>query len=1772
MDAKVPLMVVQVNEANNGTDETPARAALLRAPKAGDCLVVVSSAREMEMSEKRQKNRSVQTILYRGLVLVLIILALLAVPQSAAVLSNPTSAPAPAIAPDFGKLPLSFVPNAGQTDPAVRFEVRGMGGMIFFKANEVVLSLPTEAQSPARQDTALAPLDRLREERLAVAKAAAPPSVVRLRFEGANLAPEVMGTERLPGIVNYFIGNDPAKWRTNLPTYASIVYHQLYPGIDLHYDGTEGVLKGTYAVAPHADPTRIRWRYDGATSVRVDEATGDLVIDLAGVGGGSEGRRLTEHAPLAWQGINGQRVPVSARYTMLEDGSIGFVLGDYDTTQRLMIDPTLIYSTYLGGNRSDEGWSIAVDSEGNIYITGFTPSTNFPTTNPLQASYGGGYEDAFVAKLNADGSALVYSTYLGGSQGDYGRGIAVDSAGNAYVMGHTDSSDFPTANPLQATRGGSDDAFVAKLNADGSAFVYSTYLGGSRGDYGYGIAVDGAGKAYVTGRTQSTDFPTANPLQGSNGGDYDAFVAKLNADGSALLYSTYLGGSNYDWGEGIAVDNAGNAYTMGWTRSSNFPTTAEAFDTSHNGGEDAFAVKLNADGNALVYSTYFGGSDSDRGEGIAVDNAGNAYTMGWTRSSNFPTTAEAFDTSHNGYEDAFAVKLNADGSALVYSTYLGGSRGDYGYGIAVDNAGNAYVTGRTDSTDFPTASPLQGSHGGGDYDAFVAKLNADGSALVYSTYLGGSNYDCGYGIAVDSEGNAYVTGYTQSADFPTANPLQGSRGGEYDAFVMKIGIGIESIILSPPSPVKAEVVEFEIIFSDQMNTAIAPTVTIGMDSPYTDHAIAPKTSANYTNGYLNSDTTKWYGTYNFTDTMGDGTYHISIAGAEGLLGKKMATDTSETLVLDTVAPSGSLSIDEGAAYANTTSVTLTTSVTDTTSGGAQMQFSNDGISYDPWESYTSTKTWILSTGDGLKTVYVKYKDYADNVSDAYSGTITLDTTAPTGSISINNEATYVTSQSVNLTLSADDETSGLSQMRFSNGGSGWSDWEDYNTSKSWTLSTGDGTKMVYVQYQDNAGNVGTYTDTIILDTTPPSSSVADLPTYQSTLSFPVSWSGSDATSGVASYDVQFRDGTGVSWEDWQVDTIATSTAFAGIDGHTYYFQSRARDNAGNIEDYPGGDGDTSTTVDVTAPDGTINIEGGASYTNNTAVNLTLSASDAASGVSQMCFSNDGINYSGWQGYATFAPWILSIGDGMKTVYVKYKDHAGNVSSPFSDTIILDTVVPSGSVSINDGASYANTVLVTLTLSADDALSGVAQMSFSNDETNWSDWEVYGTGKSWALTPGDGTETVYVRYKDNAGNIATYSDTIILDTTPPSSTVGALAAYQANTSFMVFWSGSDALAGLASYDVQFRDGTDVSWEDWQASTIATSTAFAGEDGHTYYFRCRARDNAGNVEDYPGSDGDTHTTVDVTSPSGSVLVNDGAIDTTSTNVTLNLSASDGVSGVSQMSFSNDGSSWSSWEDYSMSKSWTLTPSDGLKTVYVRYKDNAGNISSVYTDTINLDTTVQPEYGLSINEGALFTNQVTVTLTLPANPHTAQMMVSNDGGFAGAQWEPYATHREWQITQYGSYVIPRTVYAKYKDIAGVISSVYQDDIILDVTAPNSSITNLSRIGASPAARASALSSLTVPVAVEWEGSDDVSGVKWYDVQYKQGSAGTWTDWLLRTTQTSATFNAAPGYTYYFQSRAEDNAGNWEDYPGGDGDAHVCISTFTYQVYLPLLQNSRY
>jgi hypothetical protein len=708
----------------------------------------------------------------------------------------------------YGKLPLTFEANHGQTDARVKFLSHTRGYTLFLTGDEAVLALRGNHVKTAKASSGdgklrsgmVAPTGGLD---LGPMAATTTGSMLRMKLRNANPAAKVTGADELTGTSNYFIGDDPAKWRTNVPTYAKVKYEGIYSGIDLVYYGNQRQLEYDFIVAPGADPRRIAFDVRGARRMSLDQH-GDLVLKM------DEGE-IRWHKPTVYQEKNGTRQEIAARYAITDTNRVGFEVAGYDASKPLYIDP-LIYSTYLGGTGQDIGNSIAVDRSGNAYVTGSTASTDFPTMNPLQSNYGGNF-DAFVAKINPAGSAFVYSTYLGGSGIDTGNSIAVDSTGDAYVIGETGSTNFPTTpGAFQTTCNGGnncsthDDAFVTKINPTGSALVYSTYLGGSGTDTGNSIAVDSSGNAYVTGSTTSTDFPTMNPLQPNYGGGYwDAFVAKINPTGSALVYSTYLGGSGTDKGNSIAVDGSDNAHVTGSTLSPDFRVTPGAFHTTYGGGlsGDGFVTKFNSAGSALAYSAYFG-AYGDYGTGIAVDSADNAYVTGYAGSF-FPTTPGAFQTSSGG---AFVAKINPTGAALVYSTYLGTlGHGDHGSGIAVDSAGTAYVVGSTGSPNFPTtpgAFQTTCSCGNGN-GAFVTRFNPSGSALIYSTYLagwGGGKQNNGSGIAVDTLGDAYVTGWTTTTHFPTKNPLQPTFAGYGDAFVTKLQVGAvtKTMLSSSPNP------------------------------------------------------------------------------------------------------------------------------------------------------------------------------------------------------------------------------------------------------------------------------------------------------------------------------------------------------------------------------------------------------------------------------------------------------------------------------------------------------------------------------------------------------------------------------------------------------------------------------------------------------------------------------------------------------------------------------------------------------------------------------------------------------------------------------------------------------------------------------------------------------------------------------------------------------------------------------------------------------------
>jgi hypothetical protein len=651
-------------------------------------------------------------------------------------------------------LPFVFESNGGQTDATVDFLSRSGRHTLFIAPTSVAFASSGATAS------------------------------VTMRLAGANFRARRNASSALAGVVHYLVGKDPSRWRTNLPTYARVGYESVYRGIDIAYYGVARHLEYDFIVAPGADPQAIALQFEGGMA-RIDHS-GDLIVgDL----------RLRK--PSVYQRVGESRRVVGGRFALRSGNRVVFDIGTYDSTQPLIIDPVVVFSTKFGGTDGDAGWAVATDASGAVYVTGDAASTDFPRSNAMQRRSAGS-TDVFVTKLSADGSRILYSTYIGGSQADVGYGIAVDPSGNAYITGDTRSSDFPLVTAMQPAYGGTSDVFVAKLSADGSQLLYSTYAGGRGGERGLGIAVDAAGNAYVAGYTNSTDFPTANAVQSAfGGGDADAFVFKVNPAGSAFVYATYLGGRAVrpELATSIATDDRGNAYVAGFTNSRDFPTLRPI--QPFRGPTDAFVTKLGPAG-ALVYSTHIGGGADDEAMGIAVDAVGSAFITGHTESRDFPATAGAYratcstvavriaigDLCTGG--DAFVARIVPDGSAIAYATYIEGTRFEVGRAIAVDAAGNAYVAGLTNSPDFPIANAVQRRYGGGAFDAFALKLSPDGSTLAYSTYLGGNDNDGGYGIAVDPAGDAVVTGYAGSPDFLLKNQPHGMAGSGRDAFVTKI--------------------------------------------------------------------------------------------------------------------------------------------------------------------------------------------------------------------------------------------------------------------------------------------------------------------------------------------------------------------------------------------------------------------------------------------------------------------------------------------------------------------------------------------------------------------------------------------------------------------------------------------------------------------------------------------------------------------------------------------------------------------------------------------------------------------------------------------------------------------------------------------------------------------------------------------------------------------------------------------------------------------------
>jgi hypothetical protein len=742
-----------------------------------------------------------------------------AAPSGAASAIKPALMDQSKILDSYGQLPLSFEPNAGQTDSKVKFLSRGPGYTVFLTNDEAVLALSAgnkNKHSSSGENTVL-PMAGFRDLSTTRPKASRTGAVLRMRLVGANKNAQVAGADQLPGTTNYFLGKDSRNWRTNVVNYRKVSYSEVYPGIDLVYYGNQRQLEYDFVVAPGSDAGAIGVSFAGASKMRLDRQTGDLILST------NKGN-VRFHKPVAYQTGSEQASSaapksfIESNFVLDAKNRVTFQLGAYDHSKALVIDPTLGYSTYLGGTGNDYATAIAVDSTGAAYVTGYTQSTNFPTTTgAFQPACGGStacsttHINAFVTKLNSTGTALVYSTYLGGSTKDYGYGIQVDGNGDAFIGGTTYSLDFPvTTGAYQPACGGGTcvdgDGFITELNPTGSGLVYSTYLGGKNTNEVDAIALDSAGNAYVTGYTKSTNFPVTpgvfQPMCASCKETFvDSFVTKINSTGTALVYSTFLGGNNADVGYAITVDSTDNAYVTGYTYSTNFPTTPGAFQTTLGGPTGVFVTKVNPTASEMVYSTYLNGSATGTsacaacGSSIAVDAEGSAYVAGLTWETNFPTTAGAYQVNYaGGFHDAFVTKFNSTGTALIYSTYIGGSGDDGATSIVLDNNNNAYVKGNTFSTNFPTTPGAYSNTytAGTDSEAFVLILNSTGSALDYSTYLGGiagSEYGLATTmIALDTQvpPGIYVTGYTNSTTFPTTpGVFQSKRSGAYDGYVTK---------------------------------------------------------------------------------------------------------------------------------------------------------------------------------------------------------------------------------------------------------------------------------------------------------------------------------------------------------------------------------------------------------------------------------------------------------------------------------------------------------------------------------------------------------------------------------------------------------------------------------------------------------------------------------------------------------------------------------------------------------------------------------------------------------------------------------------------------------------------------------------------------------------------------------------------------------------------------------------------------------------------------
>ena len=653
----------------------------------------------------------------------------------------------------YGNTPLVFEPNYGQTDASVRFLSRGDRYGLFLTDTDAVVSL-----------------------------AGSKPALVRMSLVGQNPHPAIAGSGLQPGSSHYVKGAVASKWQDSVPHFLKVDYRGVYPGVDLSYYGNQRQLEYDFTVAPHANPKSIELEFSGVDQVTINDQ-GDLILHTSA-------GEIRHQRPHVFQQRNGNEIAVTGQFVLLDADKVGFNIGAYDAALPLIIDHKFVYSTYFGGDgpNGDIGIDIKVDSTGTTYVTGYTSSIDFFDKN-LSSAPGGGNLDAFVMKMDPAGTTVLSSMYFGGSADDEGHRIALDSAGNIYITGYTTSKDFPIVGGFQTTIGGRKDAYIVKLDNAASRILFSSYLGGSLDEQVFGLSIDPSGNIYIAGETLSSNFPTVKAIRSKFGGGLaDGFVTKLSPSGT-VLYSTYLGGRGNDRAYDVTSDAAGDAYVVGFTSSSDFPIINALYPKYRGGSEDAFVTKLSPDGGSYLMSTFLGGANTEEAVRVALDRDQNIIVAGYTQSVDFPVK-NAVQANLAGAFDIFVTKLIPDGSDTVFSTFIGSDGSESAPGLAVDTAGNIYIAGFTSSFGFPVINGINiGTSGGtlhGDRDAYALKFDPTG-IILFSTYIGGSNSDGAVGITVDSAGNAYVTGYSFSVDFPELNSLQDTRQPDGKVLVVATG-------------------------------------------------------------------------------------------------------------------------------------------------------------------------------------------------------------------------------------------------------------------------------------------------------------------------------------------------------------------------------------------------------------------------------------------------------------------------------------------------------------------------------------------------------------------------------------------------------------------------------------------------------------------------------------------------------------------------------------------------------------------------------------------------------------------------------------------------------------------------------------------------------------------------------------------------------------------------------------------------------------------------